>query len=485
MADFPGRPGKSDVVGRNIAGQRQTSPDNAGYARPGRPHLAGRRGLAALAFTQITGWGVLFYAFPVLQGSIVADTGWSATAVAGAFTTGQVVAALGGVAVGRLLDARGPRGLMTAGSALGVAGCVLVASAGTAAGFALAWIVAGLAQSACLYGPAFAAVTRWYAGRDRIRALTALTVVGGLASTAFAPLTAWLHSGLDWRDTYLVLAAVLALTVPAHWWGLRRPWPAAERGAGPAGDQPAGQGAAAGATVPTAAIVTSARFLVLGLALSLTSLCAGAVVVGLIPLLQERGLGVEEASAVLALGGIGQVAGRLGHGVVVARLGVVGQGVLVVGAVALTTLLLGVLGSVAGLLVVVLAAGAARGSLTLLKATAVADRWGTRAYARLSGALTLPTALAGASAPWVGARLAATTGSHATAFAMLGALAAVAGCLVPLTRPGRPARRQLREHRPGPTPDRGGCPIAQPFSPPQTCAGAAPARKMGAEDDCR
>ena len=39
------------------------------------------------------------------------------------------------------------------------------------------------------YPPAFAALTGWY-GPDRVRALTALTLAAGFASTIFAPLTA-------------------------------------------------------------------------------------------------------------------------------------------------------------------------------------------------------------------------------------------------------------------------------------------------------
>ena len=82
-------------------------------------------------------------------------------------------------------------------------------------------------MGAVLYPPAFAALTRWY-GPHHVGALTILTLVAGLSSTVFAPLTAALAAHLDWRTTYLVLAAVLAaITIPAHALGLRRPWPAA------------------------------------------------------------------------------------------------------------------------------------------------------------------------------------------------------------------------------------------------------------------
>ena len=63
-------------------------------------------------------------------------------------------------------------------------------------------------------------------GPRRLTALTALTLLAGLASTIFAPLTAALLAQLGWRHTYLTLAAVLGLiTIPAHLSGLRGRWP--------------------------------------------------------------------------------------------------------------------------------------------------------------------------------------------------------------------------------------------------------------------
>nr|WP_234473638.1 MULTISPECIES: hypothetical protein [unclassified Streptomyces] len=62
-------------------------------------------------------------------------------------------------------------------------------------------------------------------GPDHIRALTIVTLTGGLASTVFALLTAALAEHLSWRHTYLVFADVLAVTIPAHALALRAPWP--------------------------------------------------------------------------------------------------------------------------------------------------------------------------------------------------------------------------------------------------------------------
>ena len=184
-----------------------------------------RRVLVTLCVTETTSWGILYYAFPVLAGQISVDTGWSLNRLTAAFSLGLVVSAVLGIGVGQWLDRHGPRWLMTVGSALAVVSMVGVALAPTFGWFVTAWAVAGVAMSAVLYPPAFAALTRWYGDR-RVYALTVLTLAAGLASTVFAPITAAVASQLDWRSTYLVLAGLLAVvTVPAHWRGLRLPWP--------------------------------------------------------------------------------------------------------------------------------------------------------------------------------------------------------------------------------------------------------------------
>src|SRR3978361_2409887 len=87
------------------------------------------RALAALCVTEVVSWGALYYAFPVLLGPITVEAGWSATATVGAFSTGAVVSAGTGIVVGRLIDRRGPRLVMTAGSVVGVGGLLAGAAA--------------------------------------------------------------------------------------------------------------------------------------------------------------------------------------------------------------------------------------------------------------------------------------------------------------------------------------------------------------------
>ena len=79
----------------------------------------GRRLVGALAVTQTVGYGVLYYAFAAVLGPISTDLGVTVTTVTGALTLAVLVAAAAAIPVGRWLDRRGGRGLMTAGSALG------------------------------------------------------------------------------------------------------------------------------------------------------------------------------------------------------------------------------------------------------------------------------------------------------------------------------------------------------------------------------
>jgi MFS family permease len=402
-----------------------------------------RRVLVVLCVTEITSWGVLYYAFPVLAPTIAAESGWSFSIVTAAFSTGLVVSALVGIPAGRWLDRFGPRPVMTVGSVLGVPAVVAIAVAPSLPVFFAAWVLAGVAMAGTLYPPAFAALTRWW-GPRRVTALTTLTLLAGLSSTIFAPTTAALLDALGWRPTYLVLAAALAVvTIPAHLIGLRGRWPDPEPDAAPdtADARPGAQ------SDDPRAVARSRPFVLLAAALGLGAFTAFAVVVNQVPLLIERGLSTSAAAWALGLGGLGQVLGRLGYARLAAAIGVRARAVLILAlSAAATGLFAVILGPAALLIAVAMLAGAARGVFTLLQATAITDRWGPTHYGRLNGILSAPALVATAVAPWAGAALADALGGFPPVFAVLAVLAGVAAALAAGTTPHQPAR--LRGERP-------------------------------------
>jgi MFS family permease len=378
-----------------------------------------RRALVALCATEITSWGVLYYALPVAAADVTATEGWSHGQVFTAFSSGLLLSAVAGAPVGRLLDRFGPRPVMTLGSLVGVLGLLLVAAAPTLPVFFAAWLVTGLAQSAALYPPAFAAITRWY-GDARTWPLTVITLVGGLASTVFAPLTDALVGQLGWRDAYLVLTAVYgAVTLPLHALLLTPAWPGHgthERGPG--------------RRRVVRLLMRGRRFLALQVSLTLLGLALFAVTLNLIPLLTSRGFGHAAAATAFGLVGVGQLLGRVafavlpgGHAPHVRTLTIGAAAVVVLVVLALLP------GPALALVAVAVVAGAVRGAFTLLQATAVSDRWGTRDFGSLNGRLLVPITAAIALAPAAGALAADLLGSQTRATLAFAALAAV-GVLV-------------------------------------------------------
>ncbi|MFI8515799.1 MFS transporter [Streptomyces sp. NPDC085460] len=400
----------TDTDAGAAAGAREAGTGPADRTRP-------RAVLPALCVTQITSWGIVYYAFPVLNPQITAATGWPASTTMAAFSLALVVSGIAGIRVGRIIDRHGPRAIMTAGSVTGALSLTVVALAPNPTVFFGGWILAGLAMSATFYQPAFAALTRWYAP-DHVRALTIVTLAGGLASTVFAPLTAVLANHYTWRTTYLVLAVILAaLTIPAHALALRAPWPPAPPAPTATGHTPR-------------AVIRSRPFLLLGLALTLSAFAMYAVVVTLVPLLVERGYTTAQAAWVLGLGGAGQTLGRTLYASLARHTGTTTRTVALIALGSLTTAALAVTPGPYGLLIAVsVVAGMVRGNLTLLQATAVTDRWGTRHYGRLSSLLGAPATTASALAPFAAAALAPTVGGYPALFLILAALAGAAAVI--------------------------------------------------------
>ncbi|PBC36503.1 MFS transporter [Rhodococcus sp. ACS1] len=393
-----------------------------------------RRVLAVLCLTEITSWGIPYYAFPVLSVSISADTGWSLPVLTAAFSLSQLAAALTGIPVGRIIDRIGPRAVMTAGSVLAVPSLLVVAAAPNLPVFYAGWLAAGVAMGAVLYPPAFAALTRWY-GDNYVKALMILTLAAGLASTVFAPLTAALVNRYDWRATYLVLAAILAiLTVPGHLLGLRGRWP---HPPAPTGNHPVDHRDAS----------RSPAFLALVVALSLGAFAAFAGVFNLVPLLIEQGFSPALAALTLGLGGAGQVLGRLGYLPIAARTTARTRIVVILAATAASTALLGIVTSVVALIAVAIGAGLVRGIFTLIQATAITDRWGATHYGRLNGLMSAPVVIVMALAPWAGTALSAWTGSSAHAYLILAAAAVLAAIVATASMPGDSERRKVTEGR--------------------------------------
>ena len=361
------------------------------------------------------------------------EMGWSRTALTGAYSLGLLVSALAAPLAGRWLDRHGPRGLMTLGSALGSALLIVWASVEDLWLLYLAWAGIGLAMAATLYEPAFAVLAKWF-DRGRGGAFLLVTLAGGLASTIFLPLSAWLVETEGWRAAILALAAVLALlTITPHALVLRRgpqdlgllpdgvrPEDSAEN---EAANQPSEE---TGSSVSLGAALRGPALWLLAAAFFLGTLSQAAVYVHLIPYLAERGYSLGSAATMTGLIGASQLLGRVVVTVLEGRLprDAVTAGIFALQAAALVVLITS--RNPVGVLAFVLPFGAASGAVTIARATAVAEFYGPDHYGSIGGVVGMFVTGARTLAPVGAGAMSAAVGGYVPVLWALASGSAVA-----------------------------------------------------------
>ena len=353
---------------------------------PGRVSHLWRR-TCALGVAQIVSWGTLFYTIAVLGAAMRADTGVGELWLFGSFTAGLFVSGIASPALGREIDARGGRRVLVGGSVLAAIACAVLAGAQGPLTVLAGWILAGVAMAACLYDPAFATLHQ-IAGRSYRRAVTALTLFGGFASTVFWPLSQYLLDTVGWRTTFAVYAVLhVVLCLPIHLASVPGHSMAASHPAAPDG--------------ATHAAHVGPTFVWLAVALSLAAFIASAMAAHLIGLLTATGLSARDAVLVGSLFGPMQVAGRIMEFAFNRHVRA-----LVVGSVAfaLLAIALAVFTQVHGVWIVALAFsilwGLANGIVTIVRGTVPAELFGHRDYGALLGRLAMPQFVMRAIAPF-------------------------------------------------------------------------------------
>jgi MFS family permease len=381
--------------------------------------------ITALGIAQIISWGSLFYAIGVLGIAMRTELGVSELFLFGTFSAALVVSGTLAPAMGRLIDRRGGRFVLSLGSGLAVLAMATLALAPNAAVMVVGWLTAGAAMAACLYDPAFATLSQHTGPRYR-KAVTALTLFGGFASTVFWPLSHILLEAWGWRATLGIYAGlhlfvclpIHRLFVPKHS-HITKPDTATK----PAAEVSPGMG--------------DPRLLWLTASFAIATFIFGVIAVHLINLLTTAGLTAAQAVTISMLVGPMQVAGRI------IELGFSGRvKAVTVGVVAFALMLLALVAliSVEGFgiaaIVFVVAYGCGNGVLTIVKGTAPVELFGTRGLGGLLGHLSRFGLYAKAIAP---ASFSALLTFGLTRNAALASMAAVAvagaGSYIMATRP--------------------------------------------------
>ena len=352
--------------------------------------------VAALSWAQLISWGSIFYMFSLLVAPVEHEMAWSRSQVSVAFSLALLSEGLMAYPVGRWIDSGCERAVMTSGSVLAGLGLVLLSQVDSTMGFYLAWVMLGAAMAGVLYAPAFALLTRRFK-RDFRRAIIAMTFLGGLASTVFIPLIAWLMHHVGWRDAMLCLAALhLLICAPLHYRVLRHaPMPEPRTLADPVAQSVSEQ-------IEMRQLLRGRTFVSIAIFLIIMMSITVAIPAHLIPILSERGLPLVWVVALPAMIGLSQVLGRVLLYIFERRMDLdqVNRTVpLLIPAGLFLLLIAPASWQLEAVALFVLLYGLGNGLLTIVRGTVIAQYVSHRHVATLNGALGIPLALTRAAAP--------------------------------------------------------------------------------------
>ncbi|MBX3522823.1 MAG: MFS transporter [Xanthobacteraceae bacterium] len=381
------------------------------------------RAVPVFGITMILTWGTLWYSAALLLPLLAEARGWSIALVMSGISVGLLAGGAASPKIGKAIDQYGGHYVMAGGSLLGAAGLAMLPFVTHPAAYFAVWLVIGVAMAANLYDPAFATLTRLF-GADARKQITLLTLMGGFASTVSWPSTHLLLGVTDWRGTYFIYAAILALiAAPLHAFAIPR---------GRKKHMPHPEGVKPPAVLPAKGLVF---FLVAcGFA---TFMFAQSGMLTHMLLIYER-MGVERSTAVAigALFGPAQVAARICELAVarhtyplnVARF----SAALLISAFGVFALF-GISAPTAAIFVILF--GASNGLMTIARGTLPLALFGPVGYGHLVGRLAAPALIVQASAP-IAMALVIERISDPAALAMTAGFIAVAFvCFILIRRP--------------------------------------------------
>jgi MFS family permease len=350
--------------------------------------------VVALGFTQIISWGTTLYMPGVLGKPIASSTGWSQTLVFAGLTVGLLAGSVVSAPVGRLIDRRGACAVMSIGSVLVAIGLAALAFVTSEYAYLAVWMLLGVAMRLTLYDAAFAALVQVTPTRGR-RAISYLTLFGGVASTVFWPIGYYLDLAIGWRNTLLVFAAInLFICLPLHWFGLAR-------------REPGASGADSAAATETVAAVLEGRkktsaMILFGVVMAASAFCFGAMAAHLVPVIAATGIGAAAAISLASLKGIAQTLARLVDLLFAKNLHPINLGRFTIAVLPLSFIVLMFTGAgYMTALAFTILFGITNGLTTIVRGAVPLALFGTRGYGEILGILATPYLVLNAIAPLV------------------------------------------------------------------------------------
>ncbi len=393
-------------------------PDNPAnsYSRDALSAQQERRLIWGLSISNVLAIGCLFHSFTLFLRPLNEAFGWSATQMTGAFTLGLITADLIAIPVGYWVDRRGGHLVMSFGAVLAAVNLALWSRVDTLVEFYILWLAMGIAIG-CTLGNTSAAVLTANV-RDYKRGITVLAVFSGLSSTTVVPVVSLLMAWYGWRPALIGLAcmqfigpALINIFLLRGTVGSRTAEFAQRKQLRDSG-LPSTTSSMARSPLRDALRMPS--FWLIATAASVHWFTIFALNVHLMPLLHQRGIGVQFAVLVFSLTGPAAVAARFIMLIAAPNSSARLQGRVFFPAFASAMLMLILIVPLERHWLVVYAIffGMSGGVLMVVRQTVVAEIFGLRGYGAISGALTTVAFVPRTCAPLAVAVLADSFGSY-------------------------------------------------------------------------
>ncbi len=284
--------------------------------------------VAVVFLGEFIGSGASMMGFPLFVQPLREHFNWSLTQVITAVTFHSVFMMVSAPLIGPLLDRYGGRPVMAAGAVVVAVSLVLTSRIEE---LWQLWLFYGVlaAVGINMMGHLAAAVSvpKWFI-RKRGRAVAATTIGNSSGGMVFVPIIGFLIVAVGWRDTWVVLAAVVLVMLPISLIFMRRR--PEDVGLLPDGDEPDGaQDRARFPSRPAAvqedawtlkeALRTRTLWVLVG-SMNLLALAAGAPIALIVPfLVEQQGMSPEQAPFVFTAALLGATISRIMWGFLAER----------------------------------------------------------------------------------------------------------------------------------------------------------------------
>jgi len=405
----------------------------------------------SFAFIVVLIGSTFFYGFGTIFNPVQSEFGWSNASLSLGFSLRSEVQGLGAPAIGYLVDRFAARRVLIGGIVVTAAGVIGMSYMENLLHFYLAMFVIAFGVSAC-GGPVGMVATATWFERKRSRALSMMTVGGGI-SGLFVVVIAWLVEQLGWRDALRVMGLLIilvgsfvALNVRSRPANHHQPMDGIpeelDRDGRPVrwADHTWG--------VPTRTAIRSRAFLMIALGQAAVSFTTTAIMVHMIPFLENSGVSKGAAASALTIFAVTTLVGRLGFGYLGDRYDKRILLAIGVGIVAAATPLLAFTNSLLGAIIVLAIIAPGFGGVIPVRPALLADYFGTKFFGTINGMSMLIVTLGSFFGPWAVGLLVDRTGGYGAGWLLCGAIAALA---VPLMLLATPPRGLVEQYGPDAT----------------------------------